>query len=305
MTRDPGTWGVILMAVAMATLGSGVTAVLGRLGRMSARSQSAVYMWWPVIIVGSIAVVGGAAVSAITMAIISLQLVREFTRMTLSPADRALRWACFVAVPLHYGIVFGGDITLIFLGIVGWSLLVLPTVRMMSAGSDALTSSVARAQWGLMATVLGASHLAWISTWEHPGISPPRLMAFVLMLTFSGDAMQWVWGKTLGRHRIAPEISPKKSWEGLIGGALTVGVISAIIGPPLLGLSGLFSALLGVVVVPLGLLGDLVISAIKRDVGVKDTGSLLSAQGGLLDRMDGVLFTVPVVAHAVALWVGL
>jgi phosphatidate cytidylyltransferase len=116
----------------------------------------------------------------------------------------------------------------------------------------------------------------------------------VLVGTFLGDTAAYVGGRTFGRRPLAPELSPNKTFEGLI-----IGMAFAVAGVWFAGLyqdwlSGIDALLLGVAVAFAAPVGDLFESLIKRDVGAKDTGSLLGPHGGALDRLDAVLFTVPV-----------
>lgn len=266
------------------------------------RTRRSVHTWWPIILTCVLLVVGGPWVATPVLALLSLQVLREYMRLTLNREgegegegegqDRVLGWAVLAAVPVHYGIIWFAP-AYMTVWIVGYALLVLPVVRMFSGPAEGLVTSVTRAQWGLLTAVWGLGHLAWASSVEITGVASADLIAFILLLTFSGDAMQWVWGKLFGRRLLVPTISPKKTWEGLIGGMVSVAAIGALTGP-LIGLSPALGGVLGAVAVGIGLLGDLVISAIKRDAGAKDTGRLLPGQGGLLDRLDGVLFTAPV-----------
>jgi phosphatidate cytidylyltransferase len=116
----------------------------------------------------------------------------------------------------------------------------------------------------------------------------------VLVGTFLGDTAAYVGGRTFGRRPLAPDLSPNKTFEGLI-----IGMVFAVAGVWFAGLyqdwlSGVDAFLLGVAVALAAPVGDLFESLIKRDVGAKDTGSMLGPHGGALDRLDAVLFTVPV-----------
>jgi phosphatidate cytidylyltransferase len=123
-----------------------------------------------------------------------------------------------------------------------------------------------------------------------------RLIAFAVVLTvFAADTLAYFTGRLVGRHSLAPRLSPKKTWEGLLGGAVVGVFVSFIV---------LYdkrdeylciwqAVVLGVVVVVVALLGDLFESALKRDLEVKDTGRLLGGHGGMLDRLDALLFAAP------------
>ncbi len=121
------------------------------------------------------------------------------------------------------------------------------------------------------------------------------LILFVLLATFASDTGAYYVGKTLGRHKLAPTISPKKTIEGLVGG-LVLTVLAVYVARewfPFWQLTLLDSIILGTVLTLAGLAGDLTESAVKRAVGVKDSGGLLPGHGGMLDRVDSLLFTAP------------
>src|SRR5207302_4359516 len=123
-----------------------------------------------------------------------------------------------------------------------------------------------------------------------------RLIAFAVVLTvFAADTLAYFTGRLVGRHSLAPRLSPKKTWEGLLGGAVAGVFVSFIVLYDKRDefLSIWQAVVLGVVVVVAALLGDLFESALKRDLEVKDTGRLLGGHGGMLDRLDALLFAAP------------
>jgi phosphatidate cytidylyltransferase len=124
------------------------------------------------------------------------------------------------------------------------------------------------------------------------------LIAFLVIVVQSSDVLQYIWGKLLGRRKIAPTLSPSKTWEGFIGGVLSASLLGAAlwwITPFSIVEAGLIALLVNL----MGFFGGLVMSAIKRDHGVKDWGHLIAGHGGVLDRLDSVLFSAPVFFHVV------
>jgi phosphatidate cytidylyltransferase len=120
-----------------------------------------------------------------------------------------------------------------------------------------------------------------------------RLLFFFVLVVQIGDVMQYVWGNLVGRRVIAPEISESKTWEGFLGGVLTATVVGLLLwwatpfDPPT-------AAALAALVSAIGIAGGLAMSAVKRDRGVKDYGTLVAGHGGVLDRIDGICFAAPV-----------
>ncbi|NTV63367.1 MAG: phosphatidate cytidylyltransferase, partial [Oscillochloris sp.] len=127
----------------------------------------------------------------------------------------------------------------------------------------------------------------------------------VLAITWLQDTAAYFVGRSLGRHKMAPVLSPKKSWEGAAGGFIS-SILSAMLAVLLLGLPIGYPAaiLIGAAAGVAGPLGDLVESLIKRQIGIKDSGQLIPGHGGILDRMDSLLFTAPVIYYLVLLTLG-
>ena len=130
----------------------------------------------------------------------------------------------------------------------------------------------------------------------------PRVIAFTVVLTvFAADTAAYLAGRAAGRHKLAPRLSPKKTWEGLVGGALA-GIFVAFVAlydTRHTYLSGWQAAVLGLVIVLASAAGDLFESMLKRDMEVKDTGRLLGGHGGMLDRLDALLFAAPAAFYLV------
>lgn len=129
-----------------------------------------------------------------------------------------------------------------------------------------------------------------------------RWVAMALFCTWAADIFAYFTGRAVGRTKLAPEISPNKTIEGLAGGsagALTVGLLWA----PYVEIAAWQGGLIGLVLSVISVLGDLTESALKRHTGVKDSGRLLPGHGGVLDRVDSWLFTLPVVYYVVRLFV--
>lgn len=175
-------------------------------------------------------------------------------------------------------------------------------VRLILVGqSRGIIDSMARIQWGLMACVFCISDVPLLLTM--PSIpqlpnGPQALLLALVFLTELNDVAQYCWGRGLGKHKISPSISPNKTVEGFWGGVLTTTFVAPLL-MFLTGFSLVFSVLIGLVISIAGFCGDLVMSAVKRDVGVKDASQLIPGHGGMLDRIDSLTFTAPLFFHLV------
>lgn len=142
------------------------------------------------------------------------------------------------------------------------------------------------------------SHVAFLLTL--PGINANAgalLVIFLVATTELNDIAQYLWGKSLGKIKVTPKVSPNKTLAGLIGGVMTTTLLAAIFGPLLTPMDWHHSLAAGVIIGLSGFCGDVVMSAIKRDFGVKDSGKLLPGHGGILDRMDSLIYTAPLFFH--------
>ncbi len=123
-----------------------------------------------------------------------------------------------------------------------------------------------------------------------------KLLLFLILVVQISDVLQYVWGKLAGRHKIAPNVSPNKTWEGFVGGILSATGIGTALWW-LTPYTPLQAAAMSLAVTLLGFAGGLTMSAIKRDRGVKDYGELIPGHGGILDRIDSICFAAPVLFH--------
>ncbi len=172
-------------------------------------------------------------------------------------------------------------------------------VRIVLAGdTERFLERVATMQWGLLVCVYFVSYVPALLTLQIPSFEhqDARLVFFLVAVVQLSDVLQYVWGKSLGRHHIAPAISPNKTWEGFVGGVLSATAIGTAISwaTPF---SPLQAALMAFVITLMGFSGGLIMSAIKRDRRVKDFGALIEGHGGILDRIDSLCFAAPVFFH--------
>ena len=123
------------------------------------------------------------------------------------------------------------------------------------------------------------------------------LFIYIVFLTVINDAAQFCFGKKFGKNKIIPKISPNKTREGFLGGIITTPMIAFLIAPYLTPLTHIEALIAGLFISISGFIGDVVMSAIKRDLGVKDSGTLIPGHGGILDRLDSLIYTAPLFFH--------
>jgi phosphatidate cytidylyltransferase len=188
---------------------------------------------------------------------------------------------------LRSGVVAIGVSIVLVLAVVG--LFYAATGRRNPVENAALT--VMGAGWvGLLGFAVGVVREA-----EAVGVDPTGLILFVVLVTAAFDAGSYFAGRTFGRRLMAPKVSPKKTWEGFLGGTVAALLLAAVLSTfrDIFSISFIQSLMMTGMVVVLAPLGDAAESVVKRSLDVKDMGSLLPGHGGMLDRIDALLFVVP------------
>ncbi|MDD3528437.1 MAG: phosphatidate cytidylyltransferase [Gallionellaceae bacterium] len=257
--------------------------------------------WWVMAGVFAAAMALSPTLSLIFLGLVSFLALKEY--LSLIPtrrADRRVLFWAYLAIPLQFWWVATGWYGMFIIFIPVYLFLLLP-LRMVVIGETAgFLHAAGSLHWGLMLTVFNLSHMAYLLVLPqatNPAGGGAGLVLFLMFLTQFNDVMQYVWGKTLGRHKIIPRVSPKKTWEGFLGGVATTTVLAWLLAPLLTPLTGWQAPVAGLIIGLAGFVGDVNISALKRDLGVKDSGSLIPGHGGILDRVDSLTFTAPLFFH--------
>ena len=272
-------------------------------GELTARVRA----WWVMCAVFAIAILTGGVGSIVLFALVSFLALREF--VTVVPTARsdhgALFWTFFFIVPSQYFLVWLGWYGLFVLFIPVYAFLFLPARMALGGECRGFLERAAKVQWGLMACVYCVSHAPAILNLTIPGFEGqgPKLLLFFVMVVELCDVAQYVWGKAFGRRKIVPTVSPNKTWEGFLGGWLTAGLVGAALSwATPFSVFEAFAMALGVGA--LGFVGDIVMSAIKRDSNLKDYGELIPGHGGMLDRIDSLCFAAPFFFHMTRFFYG-
>lgn len=264
--------------------------------------------WWLIIPAFSLTLVLNRTASLILFAILSFLALREY--LSLIPtrqADRhVLIWA-YVAIGLQYFWVAIGWYGMFLIFIPIYMFLFLPMRMVLIGETQGFLRAIGTLQWGLMLTVYTLSHLSYLLRLAPTGSVPigatiggVGLLLYLATLTEVNDIAQYVFGKCLGRQAIIPKVSPGKTVEGFCGGLLTTTGLAIVLAPWLTPFSLLHAACLGLLLSLMGFIGDVTVSALKRDLGIKDSGTLLPGHGGILDRIDSLTYTAPLFFHFTA-----
>jgi phosphatidate cytidylyltransferase len=266
--------------------------------------NSRIRAWWAMAIVFGLAIVMGPLATCILFALISFLAMREM--ITLAPTRRGdhhtLFWAFFVMIPLQYYLIYVSWYGLYSIFIPVYCFLFLAIRSTLTGDATRYLERTAKVQWAVMICIYCLSHAPALLMLDVIGQPQSwKLLAFLVIIVQMSDVLQYVWGKLLGHTKIAPHISPNKTWEGFIGGVVS----ASLLGVGLYWLTPFTlprAAGISLMIAILGFFGGIVLSAVKRDVGIKDFGQLIEGHGGMLDRVDSLAFAAPVFFHVVRYW---
>lgn len=260
--------------------------------------------WWAMVLIFSLALAAGPIGICVLFAFISFLALREM--LTLAPTrlgdHHTLFWAFFVIIPLQFYLITIRWYGLFSIFIPVWCFLFLAIRSTLTGDSKRYLERTAKVQWGVMICVYCLSHAPALLMLD---LERPedqwKLLVFMVIVVQMSDVLQYVWGKLLGKVKIAPHISPNKTWEGFIGGVCS----AALLGVAIHWLTPFGASRAGIiafVIAVMGFFGGIVMSAVKRDAGIKDFGHLIEGHGGMLDRVDSLAFAAPVFFHVVRYW---
>jgi len=265
-----------------------------------ANLNARILAWWAMcaIVLGSLLL--GTIGTALLFALVSFLALGEF--ITLTPARRAdhrvLLMAFYVTIPIQYSLIATGWYGMFAIFIPVYGALCISAMAALAGDTAGFTERTARIHWGLLICVYGLSHAPALLILDIPGYAGQnvKLLLYLLLIVELSDVLQYIWGKLRGRRAIAPTVSPSKTVEGFIGGIATATLLGCALWP-LTPFTPWQAALMSLVATTAGFAGGLVMSAIKRDQGVKDFGTSIAGHGGILDRVDSLCFAAPVFFH--------
>jgi len=292
--------------VGLLTLASLIGFILGKRARSdSSRAvvdnlNSRVRAWWMMIAVFAVAFLLGKDATLLLFAFTSFFALREF--ITLTPTRRGdhlpLSLSFFVLIPVQYLLIGDNWYGVFAIFIPVYAFLLLPAFAALAGDTEQFLERTAKIQWAVMVTVYCVSHAPALLLLDIPGYQGQNalLIFYLLLVVQLSDVLQYVCGKLFGKTKIAPVVSPSKTVEGFVGGGLG----ATLVGGAMWWITPFspWQALgLSFIIVLMGFLGGLALSAVKRSLGAKDWGSMIEGHGGMLDRIDSVAFAAPIFFH--------
>ena len=257
--------------------------------------------WWVMITIFAVAITLSRTTSLVFFGLVSFLALKEFLSMVPTRrADRRVLLWVYLSIAVQYLWVGQEWYGMFIIFVPVFMFLLLPALMVIHGETTGFLKAAGTLHWGLMTCVFAISHAAYLLVLD--GDMPAGgagLLLFLIFLTQGNDVAQYVWGRLFGRRKVAPSVSPNKTVAGYLGGLLTTGALAVAVAPYLTPMDWIHALVAGLIIGFAGFMGDVTISAIKRDIGVKDTGSLLPGHGGILDRIDSLTFTAPLFFHYV------
>ncbi len=261
--------------------------------------------WWYMAIGIAMVVIAPPIIGTILIGYVSFVALREmFSIGRFREADRFALFISYFVIPVQYYLAYKFYYhqflcfipLIVFIGI--------PTLLVLTGKTRKIGRSMSMIPTVLMLTVFMLSHMVLLFHFDVPNFSAGGggLILFLVMLTGLNDVFQFTWGKLLGRKKILPMVSPNKTWAGFIGGVLSTACLAYII-RSLTPLEGYEAFLTGLIIGISGFIGDSIISAVKRDLRLKDTDDLIPGHGGAMDRLDSIIITTPIFYHLLIIFI--
>jgi phosphatidate cytidylyltransferase len=313
---------VILVTLSVASIVGLILSRRDKVGIESAlvhRFNHKLQVWWMMMVIFAFGFLFGHIGVVVLFGFVSFWALREFITMTPTRRGdhRTLFWVFFIFTPLQYILIGLGSNPPSSLGgargidyydfysimIPVYASLFIPARAAIAGDYKRFLERSAKIQWGLLICVYSLSYAPAIldlklvqtgtTPWDGSSVS---LLIFFVLIAQLASVFERAWGKLAGRHVIAEKINASRTWEGFLGSMVTTGLVAA----------ALFWAtpfhpweagILGAVVTVMAVAGTMTMSAIKRDRGVTDTGTLVQGHAGVLDQIDNICFAAPVFYH--------
>lgn len=305
--RQPGP--VLLMSMVVLGMLAAASFVLVIIGpRVSEKMRRELWLrtrsWWVMVALMLIALALPTNYTICAIGLLSFVSLKEFyTLVHMRIADRRAILLSYLAVIVQYYWVYAGHLGMFIIFIPVYMFLIIPFRLVVAGETQRFMTSAGKLHWGLMAFAFGLSHMAALLTLPidpeaHFNVGGRGLLFYLVFLAQFNDVLQFMFGKAFGRHKMTPHISPNKTWEGFLGGLVCTSGLAVLL-RFLTPMDVQHALIAGMLIAITGPIGGMIISAIKRDVGVKDSGNIIPGHGGVLDRVDSLCFSAPIFFHFV------
>lgn len=324
------SWTIVLVLVVLATLG--ILLAIGQVLKRQPESHfdpaiirtfnKRVSSWMTIFVVLVVALMLNKIVTVVLFGLVSFWALREFITMTPTRRGdhRTLFWVFLGFTPLQYVLV-GMDLYEFYTIVIPvYASLFIPARIAFTSDHKRFLERTAKIQFGLLICVYALSHAAALlnlddlQTWDKSqqtlvpwsGLPSSLLFFFIVMVQVS-DMFHFVWDRLFGRHVIAPTVNSTKTWEGLIGSACCTavcGMIVQLLFNNVTPFTWYGAGLMAMLISVMASSGSMTMSAIKRDRGIEDYGTLVTGHAGVLDRIDSVCFAAPIFFHVTRFFLG-
>ena len=261
--------------------------------------------WWKMLIIFVVCIFINKTFAIIMIGFLSFIALREMlSTLNFRTSDRRSMFWCYLVIPFQFYSVYIQWYGFFIILIPVIMFMILPFRNLITGDTKGITNSNATLQWSLMITVFSLSHLAYllvIPTKADFRAGNEALVLYLIFLTQFNDVLQFLWGKAIGKRKIAPKVSPNKTWEGFLGGLICTTLLAYLL-RFLTPFTPIQSLIAGFMIAFSGFVGDLNISAIKRDLELKDMGNTIPGHGGIMDRLDSLSFASLVFFHLAYYW---
>lgn len=293
---------VILAILILTTVVYGVLRWKHR-GEQLLKFGSRLQTWWITAGVFILALLFYQRVLLFFVAFVCYMALKEFLSLTPTRrADRRVLFLAYLTIPLQFFLIWQRQYILFSVGVPAYIFIVLPLGMVMAGETKGFLQAYGTLVWGTMATVYSLGHLGYLlmlAPSTNPITGGAGLFLFIVLLTQLNDVAQYTVSKLIHSRKIVPAVSTTRSWSGLLGGIIFTALISWLVAPLLTPFTPIESLVAGGIIAVSGLSGYLILSAIKGDLGLTDRSTMVLGQGGVLNRVDTLIFTTPIFFHLV------
>ncbi len=258
--------------------------------------------WW--VIFGVVIIIIGSRreVAFIVLALISFISFKELTsQLKINDLHRRTLRFAFIAIPLQFYFAYKAMFIPFLVFIPVAMMLLLPFRSLIEDQSEESLKTFSQLHWALMLTVFSLSHISYLMSLSPNSDESQGMIFFLILITQLNDVSQFIFGKLLGKKKVSPIVSPNKTWAGLMGG-IGSSIVLGFFFRDLLPLNIVQVVVVSAMIAIFGFFGDLNISAIKRDLKIKDMSNLIPGHGGIMDRLDSLIFSNLIFFYLIYYW---